>query len=349
MFMNTDVFISYSHYDKKIADALCHYLEEANIKCWIAPRDINSGEEYGEVIEKAICNSKIFLLLYSKYSSASPWVKGELNIAFSEEKYIAPVRIDDTKIEGANRLILNQMHWIDIFPFVESKFNVVKESIQKLLKDNVFKEEREVLEKDNKKWNWNKNVFGNKKRLLLLLCILILISITGKYIVCSLCSIAAQVGLWMEPLNLDTENMYLSSTAVVLWLPVFIILLFIFIAQSMKRKSIKKLYCACISLILGVCSICTAIQSSTSYGNSRYSEGYWTIENNNNLYGALNFWGLIAIPAEYERMYRCNEGYFIAEKKGYWGAIDKTQRIIVPFIYTNPYPVENFLYGIPLE
>lgn len=38
--MAHDVFISYSHEDKAIADAICHKLESVRIWCWIAPRDI---------------------------------------------------------------------------------------------------------------------------------------------------------------------------------------------------------------------------------------------------------------------------------------------------------------------
>ena len=352
--MNNDVFISYSHHDKKIADALCHYLEQSNIKCWIAPRDINSGEEYGEVIEKAICNSKIFLLLYSKDSSVSPWVKGELNIAFSEEKYIAPVRIDDTSIEGANRLILNQMHWIDIFPFVERNFSIVKESIQNLLKDTNFKQKIEETPITKKDWNWKRNVFGNKMRSILLLIVFVFIIFTGKYMVCFLCSIAAQVGLWIEPLNLDTENMNLPDTAMTLWLPVFLILALIFTAQAFKRKSVIKFYVVCICLILCISSAVVGSNSLWYYGH-RYSDGYWIFEKNGDflsddaLYGARNMFGIISIPAQYEEMWCFDEGYSVVKKDGYWGAIDKSQKIVVPFNYTKPYPVENFLYGIPLD
>ena len=37
--MPHDVFISYSHKDKAVADAVCHALEDRKIRCWIAPRD----------------------------------------------------------------------------------------------------------------------------------------------------------------------------------------------------------------------------------------------------------------------------------------------------------------------
>jgi hypothetical protein len=39
--MAHDVFISHARKDKKIADAICEKLEAAELRCWIAPRDIS--------------------------------------------------------------------------------------------------------------------------------------------------------------------------------------------------------------------------------------------------------------------------------------------------------------------
>ena len=119
--MNHDVFISYSSRNKPTALAICHVLEEHRIKCWIAPRDIPPGADYGDVIDDAIVACRLFLLVFSEPASLSQWVKGELNLAFSEKKIIIPYRIDDTPLKGAMRLILNQMHWIEAYPDAASK------------------------------------------------------------------------------------------------------------------------------------------------------------------------------------------------------------------------------------
>ncbi|WP_300701287.1 toll/interleukin-1 receptor domain-containing protein [Bacteroides sp.] len=120
--MGHDVFISYSHENSEASLAICHALEQNKIKCWIAPRNIPSGSEYGDVIDDAIINCKIFVIIFSKQSSASNWVKGELNVAFTEQKHIIPYRIDETPLKGGSRLILNQYHWIDAYPDYEQKF-----------------------------------------------------------------------------------------------------------------------------------------------------------------------------------------------------------------------------------
>lgn len=114
--MNHDIFISYSSKQKSIADGVCHYLEENGFKCWMAPRDIPVGSDYGDLIEEAIKTSKVVVLVFSQTASISKWVKGEINVAFTEDKSILPFRIDETEITGGFRVMLNQMHWIDAFP-----------------------------------------------------------------------------------------------------------------------------------------------------------------------------------------------------------------------------------------
>ena len=100
-----DVFISYSSKDKAVADQLVAHIEKAGYACWIAPRNIVGGVEYSEVIEKAILTCKIFLIIFSEHSEKSPWVKSELNIAFSENKYLIPYKIDETPLKGTMRLL----------------------------------------------------------------------------------------------------------------------------------------------------------------------------------------------------------------------------------------------------
>lgn len=80
------IFISYSHKDKGIATKICNILELADIKCWMAPRDIKGGEDYADVMEVAIKKCNKFLLIFSKNSAGSQYVKAEVSIAFCEKK-----------------------------------------------------------------------------------------------------------------------------------------------------------------------------------------------------------------------------------------------------------------------
>lgn len=131
--MNHDVFISYSSKNPEVALAVCHTLEEHGIKCWMAPRNIPPGCDYGDLIDDAIIASKVFLFIYSFESVNSVWCKGELNVAFSEEKTIIPYRIDTTPMKGAVRVMLNQRHWLDAYPDYKSQFASLVEAVNRSL------------------------------------------------------------------------------------------------------------------------------------------------------------------------------------------------------------------------
>ena len=121
--MEHDVFISYSSQDKEAAQAICHVLEQNEIRCWMAPRNIPPGSDYGDVIDEAIKACKAVVVLFSETAATSQWVKGELNIAFEEQKTIIPFRLDKTPLKGQNRVMLNKTHWIDAYPDYKTKFN----------------------------------------------------------------------------------------------------------------------------------------------------------------------------------------------------------------------------------
>ena len=131
--MNHDVFISYSSRDKTTALAICHVLEEHRIRCWMAPRDIPPGADYGDVIDEAIVGCRLFVLVFSGPATLSQWVKGELNLAFTERKIIIPYRIDETPLTGAMRLILNQTHWIEAYSDAEARFGELVEATERFL------------------------------------------------------------------------------------------------------------------------------------------------------------------------------------------------------------------------
>lgn len=188
MTMNHDIFISYSSVDKIAANAICHVLEQNKLRCWIAPRDIPPGAEYGDLIDEAIKHADIVVIIFSETSSTSRWVKGELNIAFEEQKTIIPFRLDSTPLQGQNRLILAQKHWIDAYPDYETKFvdlvNAVKLSLGISTKDGEvidepgsYKGEEDKIVGKSDKPKWYK--FPNRTLKMILSMILVLIVLVG--------------------------------------------------------------------------------------------------------------------------------------------------------------------------
>src|SRR5271163_455626 len=80
-----DVFVSYSHHDKPQADAVCATLEAKGIRCWIAPRDVIPGQEWGAAIVDAIQSSRVMVLVFSSHANASPQIRREVQLAVNAE------------------------------------------------------------------------------------------------------------------------------------------------------------------------------------------------------------------------------------------------------------------------
>jgi hypothetical protein len=70
--MAHDVFLSHSSKDKTVADAVCATLEGHSIRCWVAPRDIPAGANWGESIIDAITASKVMVVILSSDSTPLP-------------------------------------------------------------------------------------------------------------------------------------------------------------------------------------------------------------------------------------------------------------------------------------
>ena len=64
------IFLSYSTDDTPIATVVRDHLEAQGIACWIAPRDIAPGLEYGGQIVDAIEACTVLVLVLSESSNA---------------------------------------------------------------------------------------------------------------------------------------------------------------------------------------------------------------------------------------------------------------------------------------
>ncbi|MBE3038624.1 MAG: TIR domain-containing protein, partial [Chloroflexi bacterium] len=132
--MAHDVFISYASEDKITADAVCAGLEKAGIRCWIAPRDILTSENYDDAIIKAINASKVMVVIFSAYIFQSQFVKSEVERAFSKGLIIAPFRIENIDPQGGLELYLGTKHWLDAMtPPLENHIQTLVTSIQPML------------------------------------------------------------------------------------------------------------------------------------------------------------------------------------------------------------------------
>src|SRR5947209_2827831 len=101
-----DVFISYSSLDRPVADAICTMLEADGIQCWMAPRDVTPGKEWGEEIVDAIAGTRVFVLVFSQNSDQSPQVRREVERAVHHRAAILPFRTEDVRPTGAMEYFL---------------------------------------------------------------------------------------------------------------------------------------------------------------------------------------------------------------------------------------------------
>ena len=108
-----DVFISYSHVDKATADATCATLEQAGIRCWIAPRDIMPGDEWGAAIVKAIDQCRAMVLIFSASANNSKQIRREVERAIHAGATIIPVRIENVAPTEAMAYFMSTVHWLD--------------------------------------------------------------------------------------------------------------------------------------------------------------------------------------------------------------------------------------------
>ncbi len=135
--MQYDVFISYSSHDKAVADAACAKLESQRIRCWIAPRDILPGMEYGEAIVDAIDSCRVFAIVFSTNANNSPLVRREVERAMSKGKVIVPFRIENTMPSKAMEFALSNTHWLDaLTPPLEAHLENLARTVHVLLGDD---------------------------------------------------------------------------------------------------------------------------------------------------------------------------------------------------------------------
>jgi TIR domain len=132
--MAHDVFISYSSRDKTTADAACAALEAAGIRCWIAPRDITPGTEWGEAIIDAIGRARAFVLIFSANANDSAQIRREVERAVHKGIPVLPLRIEDIAPTRSLEYFIGTVHWLDaLTPPIEAHLRRLVDSLRALL------------------------------------------------------------------------------------------------------------------------------------------------------------------------------------------------------------------------
>lgn len=166
-----DVFISHSSSDRALAFSICDYLEKRKIKCWIAPRNVNSkaGKEYAESIIEGIRASKIMVVIFNQNANKSAFLKKEVERAAHYELTILPFKTDDSAPIPSLELFLSSIQWLEaIEGSPENYFGELYENCAWILGKAIEPEPNfpDYKADDNKNSSEN-NVFEKKKEYVL--------------------------------------------------------------------------------------------------------------------------------------------------------------------------------------
>ena len=111
--MPHEVFVSYSKQDSTVASRICEALEKAGVRCWIAPRDIVPGRNWGASIVQAIGASRVLVLVLSAHSNHSQQVLREVERAVNRNIIVVPYRIDEIEPSAELEYYLSVTHWLN--------------------------------------------------------------------------------------------------------------------------------------------------------------------------------------------------------------------------------------------
>ena len=132
--MAHDVFICYSSRDKPVADAICAVLEAEGVRCWIAPRDILPGADWGESIIDAINGARAMVLVFSSNANLAPQIKREVERAVNKGIPVIPFRIENVMPTKSLEYFLSTPHWLDAFtPPLERHLDYLADVIRHIL------------------------------------------------------------------------------------------------------------------------------------------------------------------------------------------------------------------------
>ena len=126
-----DVFISYSHEDSVVANAICDYLGSNKIHCFIDDM-LPKGPSFRSLIPPKIKQSKLMLAIFSSEFNLSKHTDSEITIASEADIPILVFRLTDERYAGTKEYIFSGLNYIDGFPEPNKLFGKLLENIRLL-------------------------------------------------------------------------------------------------------------------------------------------------------------------------------------------------------------------------
>jgi hypothetical protein len=82
-----EVFLSHAHKDVALTKRLAAELRRHNIKCWLSEHHIQGGQQWQEEIGAALRRCDFFIVLLTRSSVRSRWVRHEVAWVIDNRRY----------------------------------------------------------------------------------------------------------------------------------------------------------------------------------------------------------------------------------------------------------------------
>lgn len=109
------IFVSYASQDREAAERLTKEVEDRGMPCWLAPRDVPFGSNFGAAIIDAIETTEVFVVLLSANANNSLHVANEIERAVNYRKTIIPLRLENVLPSRPIELHISARQWVDLF------------------------------------------------------------------------------------------------------------------------------------------------------------------------------------------------------------------------------------------
>jgi hypothetical protein len=127
----SDIFLSYKSEDKAKAQIIAEALERNGYSVWW-DRDIPPGRDFDEVIEEELDSAKCVLVLWSKKSVLSDWVKEEADKG-KKRRILIPILIEEVEMPiGFGRIqAAHLVDWQGTLP--DPEFDLLLNSVSQIV------------------------------------------------------------------------------------------------------------------------------------------------------------------------------------------------------------------------
>ena len=126
--MASDIFLSYSRADQRLADQFVTIASGRGLSVWY-DQMIEGGEDWRSKIVDAVGSAKVLVILFSDHSNASRQLIKELAIADTFQKLVVPVLIANCQPRGAYLYELASRNWINLHPNPELRLASLIENL----------------------------------------------------------------------------------------------------------------------------------------------------------------------------------------------------------------------------